>query len=615
MSDIFEINFQTNAAETTAKLDRLENETKALAATMKGTAPAVGKTEKAVRGLGNAAQVSGKKMNRMTVGMQQAGYQVGDFAVQVQGGTNWMLALGQQGTQLLGIFGAGGAIAGAALAITTAIVRPLMEATSVAGDTGEAMDTLIAQVTSFNDLTLKDIIGQYGELTEEISSALITQSKLNLSMTSARLSEAISKKGGVSEGIQTLGFGASRGGDLSTQGFKGDAADLVELNNLQSRLEFAKGEDRFAAARDLYTKLESTVSTDNSLDNPLLGGLRDLNEVVLQINEFEKASEDLVNSITEVRAGRGPGGTGDKPGSKKDPLDAMWKRFSRDAASAVKSANKEIDRNIDRKIKQDDRIRLSLEKSMLTQEEKIMLNIKEADRVGATNETLTRLNEKLGEAQVKANFFATTLGNELNNAFGSVISGASSTKDAMLNMINSILQATAQNVFKTGVTDILTKALTGVAGGAAESIANSSYLNPGQVESSPTPISKPIRNALGGAYGINGRITAYAKGGVVGGPTMFGHAGGLGLMGEAGPEAIMPLKRGANGSLGVTAAAPSPVVVNIKNESGGEVETSQGPNGLDIIIGAVSRDIAAGGKTFNTIRKTFNITPGIQRRA
>jgi len=41
----------------------------------------------------------------------------------------------------------------------------------------------------------------------------------------------------------------------------------------------------------------------------------------------------------------------------------------------------------------------------------------------------------------------------------------------------------------------------------------------------------------------------------VGGPTMFPMNGGkTGLMGEAGPEAIMPLKRGANGKLGVEAS-------------------------------------------------------------
>ena len=48
-----------------------------------------------------------------------------------------------------------------------------------------------------------------------------------------------------------------------------------------------------------------------------------------------------------------------------------------------------------------------------------------------------------------------------------------------------------------------------------------------------------------------GRVMPFAKGGVVSGPTNFAMRGGMGLMGEAGPEAIMPLTRGADGSLGV----------------------------------------------------------------
>ncbi len=51
-----------------------------------------------------------------------------------------------------------------------------------------------------------------------------------------------------------------------------------------------------------------------------------------------------------------------------------------------------------------------------------------------------------------------------------------------------------------------------------------------------------------------GRLRAFANGGVVGGPTLFPMRSGAGLMGEAGPEAIMPLARGADGKLGVRAA-------------------------------------------------------------
>ena len=66
----------------------------------------------------------------------------------------------------------------------------------------------------------------------------------------------------------------------------------------------------------------------------------------------------------------------------------------------------------------------------------------------------------------------------------------------------------------------------------------------------------------GGAFS-GGRVTAFAQGGVVNGPTTFPMRCGTGLMGEAGPEAIMPLTRGADGRLGVSAQGGQRVTVNM----------------------------------------------------
>jgi tape measure domain-containing protein len=77
--------------------------------------------------------------------------------------------------------------------------------------------------------------------------------------------------------------------------------------------------------------------------------------------------------------------------------------------------------------------------------------------------------------------------------------------------------------------------------------------------------------ANGAAFNTGGTVTAYAAGGVVTRPTMFQHAGGLGVMGEAGPEAVMPLRRMGNGRLGVEAGGSGGtqnVTVNVNVESG-----------------------------------------------
>ncbi|ADZ71347.1 phage tail tape measure protein [Polymorphum gilvum] len=78
-----------------------------------------------------------------------------------------------------------------------------------------------------------------------------------------------------------------------------------------------------------------------------------------------------------------------------------------------------------------------------------------------------------------------------------------------------------------------------------------------------------LAGTAAGAVGPGARVTAFADGGVIAAPTYFGiganGAGGLGVMGEAGAEAILPLARGADGRLGVASrgGAEPKVVVNV----------------------------------------------------
>ena len=96
-------------------------------------------------------------------------------------------------------------------------------------------------------------------------------------------------------------------------------------------------------------------------------------------------------------------------------------------------------------------------------------------------------------------------------------------------------------------------------------------------------ITKPFTNFLDGLFGnangnafVDGKVEKYAYGGVVKKPTLFPMANGIGLMGEAGAEAILPLRRGSNGKLGVqsTGGGFGNIVVNV-DASGSSVEGSQ----------------------------------------
>ena len=117
-----------------------------------------------------------------------------------------------------------------------------------------------------------------------------------------------------------------------------------------------------------------------------------------------------------------------------------------------------------------------------------------------------------------------------------------------------------------------------------------------------------LTGAISGAFGASGAgVQAYAKGGIVNTPTLFSNGGTPSIMGEAGPEAILPLTRTSNGDLGVK-ATPTNVVVN--NYSSNEVEVQQNGNDIEITIAKIADDIQRGGMIGNSIESRY----GLQKR-
>ena len=120
-----------------------------------------------------------------------------------------------------------------------------------------------------------------------------------------------------------------------------------------------------------------------------------------------------------------------------------------------------------------------------------------------------------------------------------------------------------------------------------------------------------------------GEIVPFARGGVIDQPTIFPMAKGLGLMGEAGPEAVMPLARTSSGDLGVRAeglaGAEPRVEVNVYAPAGSEarVEERQTAGGkvIDVIIDEMMAGQVRPGSRFDrAMRGRYGLAPATTRR-
>ena len=175
---------------------------------------------------------------------------------------------------------------------------------------------------------------------------------------------------------------------------------------------------------------------------------------------------------------------------------------------------------------------------LLKQNEKADIQLTEAELKGAADAIAAyeEQNRVLKEARQQQEALASMIAGQMGDAFMSIVDGTKSVKDAFKDMARAIIK----ELYQVFVVKRITGFIEGFVGGlGGSSLAPTSSVRP------------PAR--------------PFADGGVVGGPTYFPMAGGkTGLMGEAGPEAIMPLKRGANGKLGVQMEGGSQgnVVVN-----------------------------------------------------
>ncbi|KLQ86840.1 tail protein (tape measure) [Enterobacter kobei] len=129
--------------------------------------------------------------------MQQAGYQVQDFIVQVQGGQSALVAFAQQGSQLAGAFGPGGAVVGAIIALSSVLAGVLI--TSLNGgknamdalkDAAEAMDKVIT-ISQNGVAALSDKYANLARTNAEAATILRNQAMIEYNAAIAKIPKSI----------------------------------------------------------------------------------------------------------------------------------------------------------------------------------------------------------------------------------------------------------------------------------------------------------------------------------------------------------------------------------------------------------------------------------------
>ncbi|MCS2167533.1 phage tail tape measure protein [Scandinavium manionii] len=313
-SIVFEVGLETTAmlsggkqvnkvlSEIEASLDASINNFKKMDTQVSATAQAVSQSTRSFGGLQNA--------------MRQGGYQIQDFVVQVQGGQSALVALSQQGSQLLGVFGAGGAVAGALLTIGTVIVGSLIAGMDNAALSTKALTEAqkrladIFQVSSNGVVVLSDKFAKLAEVSENAARAQLTMALIDaqnvikasvqsvndlgdaLGTWKAPLSAAISQMDALKEkGLDVKGSLDELGGT-----YEGNIVGLNQLNQVVTGVSKAFG----ISADDAIKLVQALADVRQNANPDTIAALRDTTVDLSQKYGFaNKALSEFTGKVGE----------------------------------------------------------------------------------------------------------------------------------------------------------------------------------------------------------------------------------------------------------------------------------------------------------------------------
>lgn len=628
-------------------------------------AEGAGQVKAEFQSIGSEAQKSFGQIDRGARGggqaLQNVGFQVQDFAVQVASGTDVSRAFAQQLPQLLSGLGLVGVLFGT----VAAVAIPLFAAFGVGADKAkeleESVNTLGAAMSALRSASQAaeadsgTLFGDFGAGFEQAKEALEIQRQI----AAARAENALDQAAGSIAGF--LGNDAERI-DAYRQKIKELQADLVavranpplaadfdfsqaeaDIAKLQGRLEKMQSEavENLAYGMDVTaeaaTRIVEALGAVGEASGPraqaeAMGALRDalvaaaqesgvmsdeLLAVLQNLTDAELAALGLaaVDIAGPISAAVGPAsalaanlwdataaqsafnranseyGKVDARGDPSQYMPGGAKPFT-PSADVIRAADEILNPRPSRGgggggVSEADREAKRIYDQTRTAAEKYAIELEKLNELHAAGkldtDTYNRALEKLGK--------------DLDKTEGLGKKAASAIRGAFDNLFDdpaAALKDLSNQLFQMALYAQLAKSMPNVFG------------SNGII---------PLMNANGNVFEA-GHVQAFAAGGIVSSATMFPMKGGMGVMGEAGPEAIMPLTR-VGGKLGVAASGGGGVTVKneVHNYSGAPVTQSEsrGPNGETIIRTIVGKQLADGSHD-GAMRSRFGNRPNPVRR-